>query len=72
MDERRVSEAQRRATDKYLEKFEEIRARVPKGQKEIIKAHAQARGESVNAFVTRAISETMERDNGAHEATEKV
>ena len=34
-------------------------------EKEAIKAHAEARGESVNGFVNRAIAETMERDNGA-------
>lgn len=36
---------------------------MPKGKKAEIKAHAESRGESVNAFVNRAISETMERDN---------
>ena len=35
---------------------------VPKGQKDAIKAHAESRGESVNAFINRAIDETMERD----------
>lgn len=60
---RKVSAAQRKATDKYLEKFEELRARVPKGQKDAIKAHAEAHGESVNSFISRAISETIERDN---------
>ena len=28
-----------------------------------LKAHAEARGETVNGFIKRAISETMERDN---------
>ena len=60
---KKVSAAQRKATDKYLEKFEELRARVPKGRKEAIKAHAEAHKESVNAFINRAITETMERDN---------
>ena len=63
MEERKVSAAQRKATDKYLEKFEELRARVPKGQKEIIQAHAKSRGESLNSFVIRAVHETMQRDN---------
>lgn len=27
-----------------------------------VKAHAETRGESVNGFIKRAISETMERD----------
>ena len=35
---------------------------VPKGKKEQIKAHAESRGESVNAFINRAIDETMERE----------
>ena len=35
----------------------------PKGQKDTVKAHAQAQGESVNAFIIRAVNETIERDN---------
>ena len=61
MVEKKVSAAQRKATEKYLGKFEELRARVPKGQKEEIQAHAAAQGESVNAFINRAILEAMER-----------
>lgn len=65
-----VSEAQKKASIKYLEKLDEIRIRMPKGQKDVIKAHAGARGESVNAFVGRAIEETMQRDNAAPGASE--
>lgn len=58
-----VSEAQRRATDKYIaEKLDEIKLRVPKGKKDIIKAHAESMGESVNSFINRAVDETIERD----------
>lgn len=32
---------------------------------EAIQAHAQARGESVNGFIKRAIAETMKRDDAA-------
>ena len=64
-----VSEAQKKASIKYLEKLDEIRIRMPKGQKDVIKAHAEARGESVNAFVGRAIEETMQRDNAASGAS---
>lgn len=60
-----VSEAQKKASIKYLEKLDEIRIRMPKGQKEIIKTHAESRGESVNAFLNRAAQETMRRDNAA-------
>lgn len=44
------------------EKLDRINLTVPKGQKEIIKAHAEARGESVNAFINRAIDETLGRE----------
>ena len=37
----------------------------PKGQKDTVKAHAQAQGESLNAFINRAINEAMERDTVA-------
>ena len=43
---------------------------IPKGQKETIKAHAEAQGESLNAFINRAITETMERDRPATEEAE--
>ena len=58
-----ISEARKRANDKYLkEKVEEFKVRVPKGKKDESKAHAEAQGESTNAFINRAIDETMERD----------
>lgn len=39
-----------------------MRIRVPKGDKAEIQAHADQCGESINAFVNRAIRETMQRD----------
>ncbi len=45
------------------ENKERINLIVNKGQKDIIRAHAEAQGESLNAFINRAISETMERDS---------
>lgn len=57
------SEAQKKATAKWQrEKVEEIKFRVPMGKKVLIQEHAAKRGESVNAFLNRAVSETMERD----------
>ena len=57
------TEAKKRATAKWhKEKVEEIKFRVPMGKKEVIKAHAERCGESVNAFLLRAAEETMERD----------
>ena len=61
--EKKVSAAQRKATDKYLEKFDEMRVRVPIGQKAIFKAHAEQLGDSLNSYIIRAMPETMERDN---------
>ncbi len=58
------TDARRKASAKYLkETVEDVRIRVPKGQKSVIKAHAEKQNESMNQFVTRAINETMERDN---------
>ena len=61
-----VSKAQQKAVSKYMkENYDVYQIRMPKGKKDVIKAHAETRGESVNAFIGRAIDETMERDNGA-------
>ena len=57
-----ISEARKRANQAYMDKQDELKVRVPKGRKAEIQAHAEAMGESLNAFVGRAISETMERD----------
>ncbi len=60
-----VSKAQQRAVNKYVkDKYDRILLTMPKGQKEIIQAHAEAQGESVNGFINRAVDETMERDGG--------
>lgn len=60
----RYTEAQAKAAKKYLkESVEDIRIRVPKGDKAKVQEHATLMGESMNAFVIRAITETMNRDN---------
>lgn len=46
------------------ENVDRINLIVPKGQKDAIKAHAEARGESVNGFINRAVKEVMEKENG--------
>ena len=43
--------------------YDDVRLQVKKGKKETIRAHAEARGESINGFINRAIDEAMERDN---------
>lgn len=57
------TDAQKRARDKWLrDKVEDIRFRVPKGKKAIIQKHAAKHGESVNAFISRAVDEALARD----------
>ena len=61
-----VSKAQQRATSKYQKaNYDEIKVRTEKGKKDLIKAHAESKGESTNAFINRAIDETIERDTAA-------
>ena len=58
-----VSKAQQRATAKYIKaNYDRMEIVVPKGMRETIKAHATAQGESVGAFIKRAIDHEMERD----------
>ena len=55
--------SQTRAKNKYNAKaYDRIALQVKKGRKDVIKAHAESKGESINGFVNRAIDETMKRD----------
>ena len=55
-----VSKAQQRAVNKYVKNnYDEIKVRMPKGKKEVIQAHAAQQGESVNAYINRAIDKAM-------------
>ena len=66
-----ASKAQQKAQNKWIAKaYDRINLTVPKGKKDIIQAHAEARSESVNGFINRAISETIERDKTVPGATE--
>lgn len=58
-----VSKAQKRAINKYNKNhYDNINIRVPKGKRDNISVHANKYDGSLNKFVNRAISETMERD----------
>lgn len=58
------NEKQKEYTINYIkEKLDEIKFRVPKGKKAIIREHAEKQGEKLTPFIIRAIDETMERDN---------
>ena len=58
------SDAQRRAVAKYnSSNYDRIELRVKAGQKDVLKAHADAfDGGSLNGFINRAIAEAIERD----------
>lgn len=58
-----VTKANQRAVNKYVKNnYDRINVTMPKGKKDTLKAHAEITGESVNAFINRAIDETMSRD----------
>ena len=42
--------------------YDRVNLTMPKGRKEIVQTHAEARGESVNGFINRAIDSQMDRD----------
>jgi predicted HicB family RNase H-like nuclease len=59
-----VPKSNQRAVHKYIKNhYDKMEIRVKKGNKEIIKAHAEKKGESLNGFLNRAVNETLERDN---------
>lgn len=69
----KVSKAQQASVNKYVKaNYDRVNVTMPKGKRELLKAHAEARGESVNGFINRAIDEALERDNGASAASEEA
>lgn len=59
-----MGKASTKAKNKYnTENYDRINIAIPKGEKEKIKAHAEKMGESVNAFINRAIAESIANDN---------
>lgn len=45
--------------------YDRVSLMLPKGKKDVIHAHADSRGESVNALINRAIDELLEREGAA-------
>ena len=71
-----VPKANQRAVNKYVKNnYDRINVTMPKGKKDIIQAHAEANGESVNGFINRAIDQTMAQEaagSSARPAVSKV
>lgn len=59
MQERKTTEAQRKAIYKYDDKFERVNCRFPIGTKEKIKKLGYS---SINKFILMAVKEKMEKD----------
>ena len=56
------TDAQKKAQKKYMENVATIQIRTTAERRDTVKSHAEARGESVNSFINRAIDHEMERD----------
>lgn len=60
-----MSKPTAKVINRYMDKaYDRINLTVPKGQKEIIKAYAEAHGESVNGFIQKAIAKAMKQGIG--------
>lgn len=63
-EETKVSKAQQRAVAKYMKNnYDEIKIRVEKGKREIIRKAAEQVGESVNGYIKKAIDDRMQQDS---------
>lgn len=56
------TDALKQAQKNYISKFCRVEIRMAPEERDAVQAHAAAQNESLNGFITRAISETMERD----------
>jgi len=63
-----ATEAQKRAHKNYIRKFSRVEIRVSPDFRSKIQLHADEYGESVNAFITRAVEEAIKRDKEKPEA----
>lgn len=64
MSPQKYTEARKAGNRKWDSKnLDRISIALPKGSKDALKAHAESTGESVNAFIKRAIMEVSEMDN---------
>lgn len=65
-----LTTARKKANAKYEAKaYDKTLIRLPKGRLDEIRAHIEPAGESLNGFIGRAITETMERDGGEDTVT---
>lgn len=56
-----TTQAQLKANAKYHEKLEDIKVRVPKGEREKYKQYAESIGKSLNALIIELLEEDMKK-----------
>lgn len=62
MEEKKpVSDAQKRAHKKYMQQYVEVKVRMTPERRSMIQTRAAEAGESVTAFINKAIDEKLER-----------
>ena len=55
-----ASKAQQRAVAKYMAaNYDEIKVRIPKGQKSVVQTAAEQEGESLNSYMNKALLARM-------------
>ena len=54
-----TSDAQKKATNKYLEKFEDIKIRFPKGNRDKYNEYAASKGMRLNNLIIALIEQDM-------------
>lgn len=59
-----LTKAQAQANGKYLAKFDDIKIRVPKGEREKWQAHAASKGKSLNAYIIDLVEADIQKPSG--------
>ncbi len=66
-----LTEAQRRANDKYLkEHYRQVKLAMPKEEAEALEQHCADHGYTKAGFIRQAIAEKIDRDIATKEVTE--
>ena len=59
----KYSEAQNKATQKYIKNaYDTITTRVPKGMRDVYKAHAESKGTSLNKLIVDLLNKDIKED----------
>ena len=60
----RYSEAQNKAAQKYIRNnYDDIKLRVPKGQRDVYRAYAESKGTSLNKLIIDLLEKDMAKED---------